>query len=93
MRLTAIISPNFRDVATGAPKVLLRQVMEGTTEYRDHCWVEINKYLDEVLQGLKRKNKSVKIAFEAEIKEYEYRGSIYKRTLTNITSVSVIKKK
>ena len=47
-RYIAEISRNFRDVATGAPKVLLRSVIQedDSEDFRDHAWVELTEDLN-----------------------------------------------
>ena len=97
MKFTAKISRNLRDTNTGAPKVLLRGIMSDNDEFRDHAWVELNQELDKLLKHskeFKRKqgNGSAIIEFEADIKSYEYRGSTYKQTLTNISTPRILGK-
>jgi len=97
MKFTAKISRNLRDTNTGAPKVLLRGIMTEEDEFRDHAWVELNRELDKVLKHnkeFKRKqgNGSAIIEFEADVKNYEYRGSVYKQTLNNIKTVRILGK-
>ncbi len=89
MTLTAIISRNFRDTATGAPKVLLRGIQTPDEEYRDHAWVELTVELRRVVDRITN-NRSLIITLEAEMKEYTYRPGIVKRTLTNVSNVKVV---
>ena len=87
---TAIISRNLRDVNTGAPKVLLRDIQCEGTSYRDHAWVELTPELDKTIASI-RGNKSAMITFLAREKDYMYRGEVFKKTLKRVRDVSVIK--
>lgn len=89
MTLTAIISRNFRDTATGAPKVLLRGIQTPDEEYRDHAWVELTKELKQVTNRITN-NRSLIITLEADVKEYIYRPGVVKRTLTNVSNIKVV---
>lgn len=91
MKYTAKISRNFRDVATGAPKVLLRDIFDAQGElFRDHAHIEITPAVQKVLNCM-RSNKSFKVELDAEEKTYDYQNSgTIKRTLTNITRVKVL---
>ena len=84
MKYTAKISRNFRDVATGAPKVLLRDIFDAQGElFRDHAHIEITPAVQKVLNCI--------VELEAEEKTYDYQNSgTIKRTLTNITRVKVL---
>lgn len=91
MRLTAQISRNFRDVATGVPKVLLRSIVnENNEEFRDHAWVPMNKQLQQFFAKSLPKNGKRVIQFEADEKLYEYRGEVFKKTLENVTNIKVL---
>lgn len=89
MRLTAKISRNFRDVATGAPKVLLRAICTEEDEFRDHAWVELTPKLCKVVDSIKG-NRSLVVELEADESSYEYRAGVVKRTLTNINKIKVV---
>lgn len=88
---TAKLHPsNFRDVATGCKKVLMTQIFEATGElFRDHAHVEISPALAKSMRTM-RPNKSFVVQFEADVKEYNYRGEVFKRTLTNVTRIKVL---
>jgi len=87
MKYYATISRNFRDVATGDPKVLLRSINnELNEEFRDHCWVSSNA-LNDVIPY--KNHQHLRISFEADEKQY-YSGKV---TLKNITNVSIVKHK
>ena len=88
LRITAKISRNFRDVQSGAPKVLLRGLQTPTEDFRDHAWVEHCPSLKRITDTLKD-NSSLLISFTAEAKDYNYRGES-KRTLTNIKNIRVL---
>lgn len=91
MRLTAQISRNFRDVATGVPKVLLRSIIdENDNEFRDHAWVQLNQELRTFFRTKLPKNGKRVIQFEADEKLYEYRGEVFKKTLENIKNIKVL---
>ena len=92
-KYTAKISRNFRDVATGAPKVLLRDIFDNNGElFRDHAHVEITPAIQKTLNCM-RSNRSFIVELEAEEKEYNYQNSnTIKRTLTNVTRVKVLGK-
>ena len=97
MKFTAKISRNLKDIETGAPKVLLRGIMTEEDEFRDHAWVELNRELDKLLKHRKefqrnKGNGSAIIEFEADIKNYMYRETIYKQTLKNIKTIRVLGK-
>lgn len=89
MKLTAKISRNFRDTATGAPKVLLRNICIGEDEYRDHAWVELTPELRKIVNTITR-NRSLLISLYAEEKSYIYRAGVVKRTLTKVNNVQII---
>lgn len=93
MKYTAKISRNFRDIATGCPKVLLRDIFDEQGElFRDHCHVEISPALAKALKCM-RSNKSFIIELTADTKEYDYQNSgILKRTLTQVSRVKVLGK-
>lgn len=88
---TAKLHPsNRRDVHTGAPKVLLTGVQSDSTEYRDHCWVEITLALAKAMKTM-RPQKAFIIEFDASEKEYNCRHQVsIKRTLASITRVKVL---
>lgn len=92
MRLTAQISRNFRDVATGVPKCLLRSIIneENDEEFRDHAWVEVTPALKKFFEQKLPKNGKRVISFEADEKVYEYRGQEFKRTLENVKHIKVL---
>ena len=91
MKFTAKISRNFRDVATGCPKVLLRDVFDESGEtFRDHCHVEISPALARTLKTM-RSNKSFIIELDAEPLSYNYQNSgVFKQTLTAVSRVKVL---
>lgn len=91
MHFTAKISRNFRDVATGVPKCLLRNIIiDENEEYRDHAWVEVNTVLAKFFKDKLPKNGKRIISFEADEKHYTYRGEIIKRTLENVRNIKVL---
>lgn len=92
MLFTAKISRNFRDVATGVPKVLLRSIQTATEDYRDHAWVELNPTLKKFFETKLPKNGKRVIEFEAEEKVYTYRGEVIKKTLENVKNIKVLGK-
>ena len=90
-RYIAQISRNFRDVATGAPKVLLRNVLqEDEEDFRDHAWVELSAELKEFFKQELPKNGKRVISFRAKEKVYKYRGELVKRTLSNVKNITVL---
>ena len=90
-RYTAQISRNFRDIATGAPKALLRNVIqEDDEEFRDHIWVELSAELREFFKRELPKNGKRIISFRAKEKVYKYRGELVKRTLKNVKNITVL---
>lgn len=92
-RYTAEISRNFRDIATGAPKALLRSIVQDNSEdFRDHAWVEVNQSLARFFKHKLPKNGKRVISFEAEEKTYYYRGAEFKKTLINIKNIRVLGK-
>lgn len=90
MKLVAQISRNFRDVATGVPKCLLRSIQTEEEEYRDHAWVELNPALKKFFAQKLPKNGKRVIQFEADEKVYTYRGEVIKKTLENIKNIKVL---
>lgn len=89
---TAIVSRNLRDVATGAPKVLLRDIQCEGVPYRDHAWVEITNELEQLVSSI-RGNKSVTITFSAKEKVYMYRGEVFKKTLKRVKDISIVRRR
>lgn len=84
---TALISRNFRNVDSGSPIVLLRNVTTADgIPFRDHCWVDRAA----LMKILPRGNKSIQISFMADTKLYKVLGP-EKETLTNIHTVKRIK--
>jgi len=78
----ADIQRQFRDVATGQPKVLLTNITNEKGEFRDHCWVIITEEIRHLIPhkcGIKRQ-----IQFDAIPKTY-YSG---KSTLCDIKVVA-----
>ena len=91
MRLTAQISRNFRDVATGVPKCLLRSIVnEANEEFRDHAWVELTPALQAFFRTKLTKNGKRVIQFDADEKVYTYRYEVIKKTLTNVKNIKVL---
>ena len=91
-RYTAQISRNFRDIATGAPKVLLRNVIQedDDEEFRDHIWVELSAELREFFKReLPKKGERI-ISFRAKEKVYKYRGELVKKTLSSVKNINVL---
>lgn len=86
MLITAIISRNLRDIHSGSPKVLLRDLQTTEGLYRDHAWVELSDQLEKLLQSKRfNNNKSHPVYLEADEKVYPcaHTGKP-KRTLQNI---------
>ena len=82
--------PQRRDVATGAPKVLLVDIYHYDTLLRDHAWVEETPEL----VSLRRSSRKdvVTISFEADTKPYHnHRSGEAKLTLTNLKAIKRIK--
>lgn len=92
MKLTAQISRNFRDVGTGVPKCLLRDIIneENDEEFRDHAWVELTPALKKFFEQKLQNNGKKVISFEADEKVYQYRGQEFKRTLENVKNIKVL---
>ena len=88
-KYVAKISRNFKDTHSGDPKVLFRGVQSEQCEVRDHMWVSISKDLDKFLK-VNKTNKSFIIEFEAQTKEYLYRGVEKKLTLKNVKSIRIL---
>ena len=92
-RYTANISRNFRDVATAAPKVLLRGIQDDEDEdFRDHGWVPLNKELDRFFNTHLRGNGKRVITFYAEEAPYLDRNGKHKVTLKNVQRIKLLGK-
>ena len=90
-RYIAEISRNFRDISTGAPKVLLRSIVqEDSEDFRDHAWVEMTEELKQFFRQELPKNGKRVISFRAKEKVYTYRGELVKRTLKNVKNITVL---
>lgn len=91
-RYIAEISRNFRDITTGAPKVLLRSIVQDdNSEYfRDHAWVELTEDLKQFFKQELPKNGKRVISFRAKEKVYTYRGGLVKRTLKSVKNITVL---
>lgn len=90
-RYIAEISRNFRDISTGAPKVLLRSIVQEDSEYfRDHAWIEMTEELKQFFRQELPKNGKRIISFRAKEKVYTYRGELVKRTLKNVKNITVL---
>ena len=90
-RYTASISRNFRDVATAAPKVLLRGIQDDEDEdFRDHGWVPLNKELDKFFNVHLRGNGKRVISFYAEEVSYSGRNGDSKVTLKSIQRIKLL---
>ena len=91
-RYVAEISRNFRDIATGTPKVLLRSIVQDddSEDFRDHAWVELSAELREFFKRELPKNGKRVISFRAKEKVYTYRGELVKRTLKNVKNITVL---
>ena len=91
-RYTAEISRNFRDIATGAPKVLLRSIVQDdySEDFRDHAWVELTEDLKQFFKQELPKNGKRVISFRAKEKVYTYRGELVKRTLKSVKNITVL---
>ena len=89
MKYVAKISRNLKDIHSGDPKVLLRGVQSNQCDIRDHMWVSVSKELDKFLK-VNKTNKSLVIEFEAQTKEYLYRGVEKKLTLKNVKSIRIL---
>lgn len=88
MQFTAVIhTKNHRDVATGAPKVLMTGIQTKTEDYRDHSYIlispELQVFIDDTIG-----NKSFIVSFEADEHTYKYRGELIKKTLVNVHNIS-----
>lgn len=92
----AKISKNLKSITTGNPEVLLRSIIQDDdTEFRDHCWVSLNKDLNKVLSSRYATNYggSYVIQFKAKEKLYNYQNSgVMKRTLEHICDIKVLGK-
>ena len=88
---TAKLHPsNFRDVGTGCKKVLMTQIFDDNGElFRDHAHIELSPSLIKAMRTM-RPNKSFIVQFDADIKEYLYRGEVFKRTLANVAKIKVL---
>ena len=91
-RYIAEISRNFRDISTGAPKVLLRSVIQedNSDDFRDHVWVELTEDLKQFFKQELPKNGKRVISFRAKEKVYTYRGELVKRTLKSVKNITVL---
>lgn len=78
MVFKAILTDNYRDTDTGAPKVLLKNIKQEGAQFRDHCWVPLTKELRLLL----RKYSKATILFEGEVQEYLKRATTIQQTLT-----------
>jgi len=81
----ATISRNFRDVATGDPKVLLRDVNTADNKFRDHCWISQSEVKDFIPY---KNHQHLRICFEAKTKEY-LGGKI---TLKQVENARIVRK-
>lgn len=91
-RYTASISRNFRDVATGAPKVLLRGIQDNDEDFRDHGWVPLNKELNNFFNTYLQGNGKRIITFYAEEASYLGRNGDHKCTLKNVQRIKLLGK-
>lgn len=89
-RYTASISRNFRDVATGTPKVLLRGIQDNDEDFRDHGWIPLNKELDKFFNVHLRGNGKRVISFYAEEAFYSDRNGDSKVTLKNVQRIKLL---
>lgn len=91
-RYTAQISRNFRDISTGAPKVLLRSIVQedDSEDFRDHAWVELTEDLKQFFKQELPKNGKRIISFRAKEKVYKYRGELVKKTLSSVKNINVL---
>lgn len=90
-RYIAEISRNFRDISTGAPKVLLRSIVQEDSEYfRDHAWIEMTEELKQFFRQELPKNGKRIISFRAKEKVYTYRGELVKKTLSSVKNINVL---
>ena len=91
MQFTAIINPSKRrDVATTQPKVLLTNIANDGEIFRDHCYIEINKAVEDRLNCM-RTNRNFKVLIDGDIKGYIKRGEITQQTIV-VNSIKVIGK-
>jgi hypothetical protein len=93
MYYTATISRNLRQLSPGQCTVLLRNIQHNDEEFRDHTFTELTPELEQVLRAkCFNSNRSMKISFKAKVKEYNYRGEVFKRTLCRLKDIQIIGK-
>lgn len=84
---TARLLPcNLRDTDGVDPKVLMKGIMTTKEEFRDHCYVSINKN-KQLQKFLKQTRKPVLISFTAKTANY----TPEKSTLTRISNIKIVK--
>lgn len=84
---TARLLPcNLRDIDGVDPKVLMKGIMTAKEEFRDHCYVSINKN-KQLQKFLKQTRKPVLISFTAKTANY----TPEKSTLTRISNIKIVK--
>ena len=84
---TARILPlNLRDTDGVDPKVLMKGIMTANEEFRDHCYVSINKN-KQLQKFLKQIRKPVLISFTAKTANY----TPVKSTLTRVSNIKIVK--
>jgi hypothetical protein len=87
MYTATIHTKNYRDTNTITPKVLLTDICNETSEFRDHCWVAINKHLDTLIKKTRKPKLTIK--FSAKVKVYQTYGPA-KETLASIKKIEVV---
>lgn len=83
---------NFRDIATGCPKLLLTNIVNlaDNTEVRDHTWAKLNEELEKFVPH--HNKHKLTITFKADLVTYNTRGTD-KVTLVNLREIKICKNK
>ena len=89
MQFTGKLTGNRRDTNTLSPKALIVFIQPHDQLNRNHCWVDLHLVEHFQPQG---HEKPLYIRFNADLKEYQRRGTEASHTLTNITDIEILRK-
>jgi len=85
MYTATIPGRNLRDTATGCKKLLLVNICNNETQFRDHCWV-VASQLEKFIPY--QNHQEIDIQFNADVLSYQV-NSPAKETLTNISDIKI----
>lgn len=87
---TGILTGQKRDIYQMTPKTMLLNIRHNNITFRDHCWIPLSGYINDILP-LSHHKKKIRVSFTATV--FEYRSSEgMKIGLKRIDDIRILKR-